>query len=139
MRAQLTRRRHRTGHDVTDQAEATYHETPLHDRHVALGARLIEFGGWEMPVQYSGILEEHRAVRERAGIFDVSHMGELEFEGPDALEQLQRLTPNDLSKLADGRCHYSAFLTERGTYVDDLLVYRRAADSYILVVNASNT
>ncbi len=113
--------------------------TPLYSLHRELGAKIVEFGGWEMPVQYSGILEEHRAVRERAGIFDVSHMGELEFEGPDAFEQLQRLTPNDVSKLADGRCHYSAFLTERGTYVDDLLVYRRAADSYMLVVNASNT
>src|SRR2546427_10334905 len=118
---------------------ATLKRTPLYSLHRELGAKIVEFGGWEMPVQYSGILEEHRAVRERAGIFDVSHMGELEFEGPDALEQLQRLTPNDLSKLADGRCHYSAFLTERGTYVDDLLVYRRAADSYMLVVNASNT
>ena len=91
-----------------------------------------------MPVQYEGILEEHRAVRERAGIFDVSHMGELEVTGPGALDSLQRLTPNDVGRLADGRCHYSAFLTERGTFVDDLLVYRRAADSYLLVVNAAN-
>jgi len=82
--AQLTRRRPGRGHDLTDQAQATHHETPLHDRHVALGARLIEFGGWLMPVQYSGILEEHRAVRERAGLFDLSHMGELFVEGPDA-------------------------------------------------------
>lgn len=113
--------------------------TPLYSLHRELGAKIVEFGGWEMPVQYSGILEEHRAVRERAGIFDVSHMGELEIRGPGALEALQRLTPNDVSKLADGRCHYSAFLTERGTYVDDLLVYRRAADNFMLVVNASNT
>jgi aminomethyltransferase len=100
---------------------------------------MVDFGGWEMPVQYSGILEEHRAVRERVGLFDVSHMGELEFTGPDAAASVQTLTPNDVSKLADGRCHYSAFLTERGTFVDDLLVYRRAADSYLLVVNAGNT
>jgi aminomethyltransferase len=113
--------------------------TPLYALHRELGARLIDFGGWEMPVQYQGILEEHRAVRERAGIFDVSHMGELEITGPGALDVLQKLTPNDVSRLADGRCHYSAFLTERGTFVDDLLVYRRAADSYMLVVNASNT
>src|ERR1700757_3605424 len=113
--------------------------TPLYSLHRELGAKIVEFGGWEMPVQYSGILEEHRAVRERAGIFDVSHMGELEFKGPGALAALQSLTPNDISKLADGRCQYSAFLTERGTYVDDLLVYRRAADKYMLVVNASNT
>jgi aminomethyltransferase len=113
--------------------------TPLYDLHRKLGAKLIDFGGWEMPVQYQGILEEHRAVRERAGLFDVSHMGELEFTGPGSFETLQRLTPNDVGKLADGRCHYSAFLTERGTFVDDLLVYRRAADSYMVVVNAANT
>jgi aminomethyltransferase len=112
--------------------------TPLFDLHRELGAKLIDFGGWEMPVQYSGILEEHRAVRERAGVFDVSHMGELEVRGPGALAALQRLTPNDVSRLADGRCHYSAFLTERGTFVDDLLVYRRAANDFLIVVNAGN-
>lgn len=100
---------------------------------------MVDFGGWEMPVQYRGILEEHRAVRERVGIFDVSHMGEFEFAGPDARESLQRLTPNDVSRLSDGHCHYSAFLTEAGTFVDDLLVYRRAEDSYLVVVNAGNT
>jgi len=112
--------------------------TPLHALHRELGAKLIDFGGWEMPVQYSGILEEHRAVRERAGIFDVSHMGELLVRCPGALDALQRLTPNDVSRLADGRCHYSAFLTEGGTFIDDLLVYRRAADDFLVVVNASN-
>ncbi len=113
--------------------------TPLFDVHRELGAKLIDFGGWEMPVQYAGILEEHRAVRERVGLFDVSHMGELEVAGPEALRVVQGLTPNDVGKLPDGRIQYSAFLTERGTFVDDLLVYRRAADSYLLVVNASNT
>ncbi|HEY3203537.1 MAG TPA: glycine cleavage system aminomethyltransferase GcvT [Thermoanaerobaculia bacterium] len=113
--------------------------TPLYELHRALGAKLIDFGGWEMPVQYAGILEEHRAVRERVGLFDVSHMGELEATGPDAFANLQRLTPNDVAKLADGRIQYSAFLTEKGTFVDDLLVYRRAEDSYLVVVNASNT
>jgi len=113
--------------------------TPLHSVHRELGAKMVDFGGWEMPVQYSGILEEHRAVRERVGIFDVSHMGELEFTGKDAAASLQTLTPNDVSKLGDGRCHYSAFLTDRGTFVDDLLVYRRSGDSYLLVVNAGNT
>jgi len=117
----------------------TLKRTPLYDLHRELGAKLIDFGGWEMPVQYSGILEEHRAVRERVGIFDVSHMGELEFTGEGALASLQWLTPNDVARLTDGRCHYSAFLTERGTFVDDLLVYRKAADAYMLVVNASNT
>lgn len=112
--------------------------TPLFSLHRELRAKLIDFGGWEMPVHYRGILEEHRAVRERVGIFDVSHMGELEFNGPDALPALQRLTPNDVSKLADGRCQYSAFLTDHGSFVDDLLVYRRAPDSFLLVVNAAN-
>ena len=92
-----------------------------------------------MPVQYAGILEEHRAVRERVGLFDVSHMGELDVTGPGALAALQWLTPNDVGKLADGRIHYSAFLTEQGTFVDDLLVYRRGEDAYLLVVNAWNT
>ncbi len=120
-------------------APASLKRTPLYELHRELGAKLIDFGGWEMPVQYAGILEEHRAVRERVGIFDVSHMGELEVSGGDALATLQWLTPNDVARLADGRCHYTAFLTERGTFVDDLLVYRKAADSYLLVVNASNT
>jgi aminomethyltransferase len=120
-------------------APAPLRRTPLYDLHRELGAKLIDFGGWEMPVQYGGILEEHRAVRERVGVFDVSHMGELEITGPDSLAAVQWLTPNDVSRLVDGRCHYSAFLTERGTFVDDLLVYRKAPDSYMLVVNASNT
>jgi aminomethyltransferase len=124
---------------VPSQAPATLKRTPLNELHRELGAKLIDFGGWEMPVQYGGILEEHRAVRERVGIFDVSHMGELEFSGPDALASVQLLTSNDASRLADGRCQYSAFLTERGTFVDDLLVYRKAPESYMLVVNASNT
>ncbi|MFN2386634.1 MAG: glycine cleavage system aminomethyltransferase GcvT [Thermoanaerobaculia bacterium] len=117
---------------------AALKRTPLFSLHRELGAKLIDFGGWEMPVQYQGILEEHRAVRERVGIFDVSHMGELEITGPGAMDSVQWLTPNDVARLEVGRCHYSAFLTERGTFVDDLLVYRRAADRFLLVVNASN-
>jgi aminomethyltransferase len=120
-------------------APVSLRRTPLFDVHRELGAKLIDFGGWEMPVQYEGILEEHRAVRERVGMFDVSHMGELEVTGAGALAAVQRLTPNDASRLSDGGVQYSAFLTEGGTFVDDLLVYRRAADSYLLVVNASNT
>lgn len=117
---------------------STLKRTPLYDLHRELGAKLIDFGGWEMPVQYAGILEEHRAVRERVGLFDVSHMGELEFTGEGALSALQRLTCNDVSRLSDGRIQYSALLTERGTFVDDVLVYRREAGSYLIVVNASN-
>ena len=113
--------------------------TPLYGLHRELGAKMVDFGGWEMPVQYAGILEEHRAVREHVGLFDVSHMGEFSLKGAGALAALQALTPNDVAKLADGRIHYSAFLTEKGTFVDDLLVYRRSADSYLLVVNAGNT
>jgi aminomethyltransferase len=120
-------------------APASLKRTPLFDLHRQLGAKMVDFGGWEMPVQYAGILEEHRAVRERVGLFDVSHMGEFLVTGKDALSALQGLTPNDVSKLSDGRIHYSAFLTERGTFVDDLLVYRKAADNYFLVVNAGNT
>jgi len=120
-------------------APAALKRTPLYDLHRELGAKMVDFGGWEMPVQYSGILEEHKAVRERVGLFDVSHMGEFAVTGGGALTALQALTPNDVAKLADGRIHYSAFLTEKGTFVDDLLVYRRSADSYLLVVNAGNT
>jgi len=112
--------------------------TPLYDCHVELGARLVEFAGWEMPVQYAGVIDEHRAVRTAAGIFDVSHMGEVRVRGAGAEPFLQRLTPNDVSKLAPGRAHYSGLLTERGTYIDDLLIYRLAADDFLVVVNASN-
>jgi aminomethyltransferase len=112
--------------------------TPLHACHVELGARLVEFAGWEMPVQYAGVIEEHRAVRTAAGLFDVSHMGEVRVRGAGAESFLQRLTPNDVSKLAPGRAHYSGLLTDRGTYIDDLLIYRLAADDFLIVVNASN-
>jgi len=123
---------------VTDQAEATYHETPLHSRHVALGARLIEFGGWLMPVQYSGILEEHRAVRERAGLFDLSHMGELFVEGPDAGRALAAALVSNPPALAIGRAHYSMMCAEDGGIIDDLIVYRLAEERFLVVANASN-
>lgn len=118
---------------------AASRRTPLYGCHREAGARLVEFAGWEMPVQYGGTLAEHRAVRQAAGLFDVSHMGELRLAGPAAEEALQRLTPNDVSKLRPGRAHYSALLTERGTYIDDLLVYRLADREFLLVVNAVNT
>ncbi len=124
---------------VPATAPAALKRTPLYALHRSLSARMVDFGGWEMPVQYAGILEEHRAVRERVGLFDVSHMGELRVAGRDALSSLQALTPNDVAKLSDGRIHYTAFLTDKGTFVDDLLVYRKAADEYLLVVNAGNT
>ncbi len=112
--------------------------TPLYECHQEAGARLVDFAGWEMPVQYAGVIEEHRAVRTAAGLFDVSHMGEVRVQGPGSEELLQRLTPNDVSKLAPGRAHYSGLLTEQGTYVDDLLIYRLGAEEFLVVVNASN-
>lgn len=114
-------------------------KTPLHAVHAKAGAKIIEFGGWAMPVQYSDILEEHRAVRERAGLFDVSHMGEIEVRGPDAGSFLQGLVTNDVSVMEDGRIIYGLFCNEGGGVVDDILVYRLSARHYMLVVNASNT
>lgn len=112
--------------------------TPLHDCHLELGARMVGFAGWEMPVQYTGVIEEHRAVRGAAGLFDVSHMGEVRVRGAGAEAFLQRLTPNDVAQLIPGRAHYSGLLTARGTYVDDLLIYRLAAEDFLVVVNAAN-
>ncbi len=117
---------------------STLKRTPLYSRHVALGARIIDFGGWEMPVQYSSILEEHKAVRERAGLFDVSHMGEIEIEGREALHLVNYVTTNDASKLKDGQAQYSALLYPHGGFVDDILVHRVREDHYFLCVNASN-
>jgi aminomethyltransferase len=112
--------------------------TPLHERHVAAGARLVDFAGWEMPVQYRGVIDEHRTVRTAAGLFDVSHMGEIRVSGASAEAFVQALTPNDVTKLTPGRAHYSALLDERGTFLDDLLVYRLEDTEFLLVVNASN-
>ena len=113
-------------------------QTPLYGRHKALGARIIDFGGWAMPVQYSGILDEHRAVRSAAGIFDVSHMGEIWFRGPRAAEAVQRLVTNDVGKLVDGGALYSCACRPTGGIVDDLIVYRRSSELFLIIVNASN-
>ena len=112
--------------------------TPLHDRHVELGARMVPFAGWEMPVQYEGVIQEHRAVRTDAGVFDVSHMGEIEVEGPRAHGLLQELLSNDLDKLEPGEAQYTLLTNERGGIIDDLIAYRLDAHRYLLVVNASN-
>jgi len=112
--------------------------TPLYDQHVELGAKMVDFGGWDMPVQYSGIVLEHKAVRESAGIFDVSHMGEFEVNGKDALPFLEKVTANNPSKLGIGRGQYSLFLNENGGAVDDIIIYRTGKESFIIVVNASN-
>jgi len=113
-------------------------KTPLNARHRASGAKMVPFGGWDMPVEYSGLSNEHAAVRTRAGIFDVSHMGEIEIAGKDALAAVQRISSNDASKLAVGQAQYSGLLTPQGTFVDDLLVYRLGPAHFLLVVNAGN-
>jgi aminomethyltransferase len=112
--------------------------TPLYECHQRAGGKIVDFAGWELPVQYSGLMEEHRAVRTMAGLFDVSHMGEFRVSGREAEQFLQRLTPNDVSRLTPGRIHYSGLLTDTATYVDDLLVYRLADEEFLLVVNAAN-
>jgi len=122
-----------------DQAAALpLKKTPLNARHRAHGAKMVPFGGWDMPVEYSGIVAEHMAVRERAGLFDVSHMGEIEIAGRDALAAVQRISSNDASKLQVGQAQYSGLMTPQGTFVDDLLVYRQGPAHFLLVVNAGN-
>jgi aminomethyltransferase len=116
----------------------TLQRTLLHDRHVALGARMVPFAGWMMPVQYEGVIQEHRAVRSDAGAFDVSHMGEIEVEGPRALELLQGLLSNDLDRLGPGDAQYTLLTNERGGIIDDLIAYRLDEFRFLLVVNASN-
>jgi len=112
--------------------------TPLYDAHVKAGARMVPFGGWEMPVQYTGIIEEHRRVRSAVGLFDVSHMGEFEVEGPEALAALQLLTTNDVAALEIGQVQYSLLCYPNGGIVDDLTVYRFGPDHFMLTVNAAN-
>ncbi len=124
---------------MTRDPSAPLRKTPLNAIHRELGAKMVPFGGWDMPVQYAGILEEHRAVRSKAGLFDVSHMGEIELEGPEALAAVQRLVCNDMEKLQVSQVKYAALCTEAGTFVDDLTVARMAEDRFLLTVNASNT
>src|SRR5207237_9256658 len=112
--------------------------TPLFDRHLALGARMVPFAGWEMPVQYEGVIPEHMAVRTDSGVFDVSHMGELEVEGPRAFELLQSTLSNDLGRVADGGAQYTLLTNESGGIVDDLIVYRLSPFRFLLIVNAAN-
>jgi aminomethyltransferase len=115
-------------------------KTPLNNVHRQLGGRMVDFGGWDMPVQYpAGTIEEHLRTRTHAGLFDVSHMGEIDVRGSDAIAFVNRITSNDTSKLVDGQAQYSALTTPEGTVIDDLVVYRLAADHLLLVVNASTT
>jgi aminomethyltransferase len=117
---------------ATDQLK----KTPLNALHRRLGARMVPFAGWDMPVEYSGIVNEHMAVRTRAGLFDVSHMGEIEVAGKNALAAVQKISTNDATKLNIGQAQYSALTTPEGTFIDDLLVYRIGPNHYLLVVNA---
>src|SRR5688500_9472499 len=114
-------------------------KTPLNEAEKEAGGKMVDFGGWELPVQYSGILDEHEAVRTHAGVFDVSHMGEVTIRGRQALELLQKTTCNDVSKMDDGRAQYNGLLYPTGGFVDDIVIYRNASDDYFVVVNASNT
>ena len=123
---------------MTEAIEPTVHVTPLSEVHRALGARLIEFGGWLMPVQYSSIIEEHRAVRERVGLFDLSHMGELHVEGPEAGAALAAALITDPPSLAVGRAQYSMICAPSGGIIDDLIVYRLAESRFLVVANAGN-
>ena len=114
-------------------------KTPLYDNHVALGGKIVPFGGYLLPVQYeTGVIKEHMAVRTEAGLFDVSHMGELMLTGPDALKNVQKVTTNDMSGMYDGQVRYSPMCNEQGGVVDDILVYKVHDEAYLLVVNASN-
>ncbi len=124
---------------MTDARPQPLKRTSLFDVHVAAGARLVEFGGWEMPLQYTGIMEEHHAVRTRAGLFDVSHLGEVELTGPGATETIQQLVPNDASRLAIGQGMYTPMCTPTGGIVDDLTVFRRGDQRWWFVVNAATT
>jgi len=117
----------------------TLRKTPLFDRHVGLGARMVPFAGWEMPVQYEGVIQEHKAVRTDAGVFDVSHMGELEVEGPTARDLLQGLLSNDVDKLQPGEAQYTLLTNEDGGIIDDLILYRLGEHRFLIVANASNS
>src|SRR5438034_200868 len=118
--------------------DSSLKKTPLNARHRASGAKMVAFAGWDMPVEYTSLVDEHMAVRTRAGLFDVSHMGEIEIAGNDALAAVQKISCNDAAKLKVGQAQYSGLLTLDGTFIDDLLVYRLAPQHFLLVVNAGN-
>jgi aminomethyltransferase len=120
----------------TSSAMPVLSKTSLNATHRELRAKMVDFGGWDMPVEYSGLIAEHMAVRTRVGLFDVSHMGEIQLRGPEALDAVQFVSMNDASKLTEGQAHYSALLTEQGTFVDDILVHKFSPNDYLLVVNA---
>ncbi len=122
---------------LTVSATTALKQTPLHAEHVRLGAKMVDFGGWSMPVQYSGIIDEHHAVRGNLGVFDISHMGQFFAEGPESAKWLNRLLTNNVERLGVGECQYTFLLNESGGVIDDLIVYRLTDSRYLLVVNAS--
>ena len=124
---------------MTDTTAASLRKTPLNAHHHAAGARMVPYAGWDMPLEFSSIAEEHNAVRTRAGVFDVSHMGEIEIAGTNALVAVQRISCNDASRIRVGQAQYSGLLTPAGTFVDDMIVYRMGPNHFMLVVNAANT
>jgi aminomethyltransferase len=124
--------------DPAGETQAPLKRTPLYDVHRAAGAKMVDFGGWEMPVQYSGLVDEHHTIRKSVGIFDVSHMGEIEVRGPEAFRLVDFATTNAVGKMKSGQAQYSGLLYEHGGFVDDILVHKVADDSYFLCVNASN-
>lgn len=123
---------------MTTSPETPLKQTPLHAAHLRANAKMVPFGGWDMPVQYAGLKAEHAAVRTAAGVFDVSHMGEFRISGPDALKFLQHVTPNDVSKLKPGRAHYNWLPNGKGGLVDDIFIYMVRENEYLMVVNAGN-
>ena len=123
---------------MTSPTTTQLRKTALNATHRRLKAKMVNFGGWDMPVEYSGILAEHMATRTAAGLFDVSHMGEIEIRGREALDLVQHVSCNDAAKLVVGQAHYSGLMTERGTFVDDLLVHKISDTHYLLCVNAGN-
>src|SRR5688572_24180246 len=126
--------------DAKMSSETELKKTPLNKAHRELGGKMVDFGGWDMPVQYpAGVIEEHMRTRTACGLFDVSHMGEIWVTGPDAIEFVNRLTTNDVGALVDGQAHYSALTNQSGGVVDDLLVYRFGPEKLLLVVNAGTT
>lgn len=133
---------HQASHDSANAssmaAPKAPRKTPLYERHVALGGRIIDFGGWALPVQYSSIIDEHKAVRSAVGLFDVSHMGEVEFVGSGALDAVERLVSNDVRKLVDGQARYTVVCYPDGGIVDDCIVYREHAERILIVINAAN-
>jgi aminomethyltransferase len=129
---------HRRGTTVAPVSESTLKQTPLHDRHLAAGAKTADFGGWDMPIEYTGVVAEHTAVRTAVGLFDVSHMGKVRVHGPGSVAFLNSLLANDLDRIADGHAQYSMLCTESGGVVDDLIVYRWAQDEVFIIPNASN-